>query len=147
MVLLFNHSRHGKRLIAQAHATVLFFRSRAMSAISRDHGDSCSPLPVSFSQTPTPLGTFVANKGSTPIRQACHRTVEALFSRVSHVQSRIFQLAAYSVFKDHPPDTLQPRGQCGTLPFVRFSVKEKSSPSRPKRARLFSSPHYGTAVP
>jgi hypothetical protein len=50
------------------------------------------------------------------------RTVEALFSRVSPVQSRTFLLEAYSVFKDHPPDTPPPDGQCGTLSFVRFYI-------------------------
>jgi hypothetical protein len=84
---------------------------------------SYGPLPASFSQTPTGHRRFVDNKHQTPIRPSGDRAVEALFSRVSHAQLRIFRTAAYSVFKDHPPDTLPSNGQCGTLPFVRFVVK------------------------
>jgi hypothetical protein len=86
---------------------------------------SCDPLPMSFSQTPTPHSTFVENKSKSAIRKACQKAVEALFSRISHTQSRIFWLVAYSVFKDQPIDTLLSRGESAILPFVRFNVKEK----------------------
>jgi hypothetical protein len=44
--------------------------------ITRFHG----PLPVSFSQTPTPHSTFIANKRRTIIRPSGDRAVEASFS-------------------------------------------------------------------
>jgi len=53
-----------------------------------DSGDSCSPLPMSLSQTPTPHRTFVENKHQSAIRPSGHRAVEALFSRFSGLQSR-----------------------------------------------------------
>jgi len=58
-----------------------------MSAISRDHGDFCSPLPASLSHRPTPHSTFVENKDQTSIRPSGDRAVEALFSRFSAVES------------------------------------------------------------
>jgi hypothetical protein len=33
-----------------------------MSAITRDHGDSCGPLPASLSQTPTPIDVLLKTK-------------------------------------------------------------------------------------
>ena len=109
-----------------------------MSAISRDHGDSCGPLPAFFSQTPTGHRRFVENKHQTPIRQDSHKTVEALFSRVSHAQLRIVQLATYSVFKDQPLGAPLPAAQCGNLPFVRFYVKQNTSANTEVRPVFFA---------
>jgi hypothetical protein len=58
-----------------------------MSAMTRAYGDSCSPLPMSLSQDPTPHKRFVENKSRSAIRQASHKTVEARFSRFSGLQS------------------------------------------------------------
>jgi hypothetical protein len=71
---------------------------------------SCDPLLVSLSQTPPTHRGFVENKGQSAIRPSGHRAVEALFSPISHAQLRIFRRDTYSVFKDRPPGTLQPRG-------------------------------------
>jgi hypothetical protein len=54
--------------------------------ITRDHGDSCSPLPVSLSHDPTPHRRFVENKSSTPIRQSFRPSGRSLFSCFSAVQ-------------------------------------------------------------
>jgi hypothetical protein len=69
---------------------VLLFRSRAMSAMTRDSGDSCSPLPVSLSPRPTPPYRFVENKSQSAIRPSGDRTVETLFLSFLPVESVSF---------------------------------------------------------
>ena len=53
-----------------------FSQSRA---ITRDHGDSRSPLPASLSQNPTPHRRFVESKGQTPIRPSGRPNGRSLF--------------------------------------------------------------------
>jgi len=43
-----------------------------------------------LSQTPPGGSTFVENKRQTPIRQDSHKTVDGLFSRFLHAESRYF---------------------------------------------------------
>jgi hypothetical protein len=98
---------------------------------SGDFGNlSYDPLPASFSQDPTPHSAFVANKRRSAIRPNGDRTVEALFSRISHAQLRIFRLAHYSVFKDHPPGTLPPKAN--VVLYLLFAIM--SSKNRRNRS-------------
>jgi len=57
-------------------------------AMTRDSGDSCSPLPAYLSQIPHPPCAFVENKSQTPIRKACRKLVDPSFSRFSGLQLR-----------------------------------------------------------
>jgi hypothetical protein len=68
---------------------VFAFPITAITAITRDSGDSCGPLPASLSQDPTPHKRFVENKSQTPIRPSGHRTVESPFSRFSGLPIRL----------------------------------------------------------
>jgi hypothetical protein len=62
----------------------LFFRSRAITAISRHFAAFCLRSPAG---DPPPIAPFVENKDPTPIRPNGHRAVEVHFSRFSAVQS------------------------------------------------------------
>ena len=59
---------------------------------------SFAPLPVSFSQTPTPHRRFVANKRQSTFRPSGHRAVEAFFRPFSSVQS--VPISGESLFSD-----------------------------------------------
>jgi hypothetical protein len=91
VVLLFKHSRletNVRTAVSGSPATKLpILAIPAILAIS-----FCGPLPAFFSQPPTGHRRFVDNKHQTPIRPSGDRAVEAIFSRVSHAQLRIFRL-------------------------------------------------------
>jgi len=56
-----------------------FFRSRAMTAISRDSGDSCGPLPASLSQDPTPLYVLLKTKAKPQFDRAVTERSKPIF--------------------------------------------------------------------
>jgi hypothetical protein len=71
---------------------LLFFRSRAMSAIPRDHGDRRAARATALclrpsARYPTPHAPLLKTKAEVPFDRPVDRTVEAIFSCLSAVQS------------------------------------------------------------
>src|SRR6266853_702986 len=69
-----------------------------MSRDDGDPGDSCSPLPASFSHRPHPPRSFVENKGSTPLRKACQKPVDPVFLCFSAVKSASIPTFVYPFY-------------------------------------------------
>lgn len=90
-----------------------------------DPGDLVALCRCPSARPPPPLRPLLKTKAKPQFDRAVDRAVEALFSRISQAQSRMFRLVAYSVFKERPPETISPEWQCCTLPFVRLHVKKK----------------------
>jgi hypothetical protein len=67
----------------------LLFPITAMSRDDGDPGDSCDPLPASFSHRPTPHKRFVENKSQTPIRPNGRPSGRSPFSRFSEASIRL----------------------------------------------------------
>jgi hypothetical protein len=110
----------------------------------------CDPLPVYFSQTPTPHKRFVANKRRSSIRPNGDRTVEAPFSRFSRAQSCCLDI----LFASRPTSVRQrvtnskscAALKTAALQTVIVSERRSREPNDLKQARILlaasCSPHH-----